>query len=232
MDARFPTDLRAARQIQECLRSRICLSSLPGSPELVAGLDCAFRENGREIVGAVVVMDLRTRRTVVEKTLRSETPFPYVPGLLSFREGPVLYELVQSLRPQPELLMFDGQGIAHPARLGIAAHLGLLLDIPSIGVAKSRLYGKADEPGSVRGSWTSLHDREGELGVLLRTRERVRAVYVSPGHRCSIDDARRVTLDWSLGWRLPHPVHLADRLSRRDLVHSAGVSGKMSQQFP
>ncbi len=232
MDVRFPTDPRAARQAQEQLRSRVCLSPLPGWPELVAGLDCAFREKGRQIVGAAVVMDRRTRRTVAEKTLWLETPFPYVPGLLSFREGPVLYELVQALRPQPELLMFDGQGIAHPARLGIAAHLGVLLDIPSVGVAKSRLYGVAEEPGTAAGSWTSLHGREGELGVLLRTRERVRAVYVSPGHRCSIDDARRLVLDWSLGWRLPHPLHLADRLSRRDRTASAGVSGKMSQQIP
>ena len=185
----------------------------------VAGVDAAFADGGRVIRAAAVVLsypglDL-TDRVVVERP----TAFPYVPGLLSFREVPSLLEALGRLPAAPDLILCDGHGYAHPRRFGLACHLGLWLDTPTIGVAKSRLTGVHDEPGPAKGNVAYLLAGKGErpcerLGAVLRTRERVKPVYVSAGHRISLRTAMALTLACTTRYRLPEPTRLADKLSK------------------
>ncbi|MFP4560483.1 MAG: deoxyribonuclease V [Thiohalorhabdus sp.] len=207
----FPTDPGAAREVQERLREWVRLEPFRGPVERVAGVDAAFL--GDRVVAVVVVLRFP------ELTLEEETfavraiPFPYVPGLLSFREGPAVLEAFRALANSPDLILFDGQGIAHPRRLGIAAHLGVLLDRPAIGVAKSRLTGTFDEEalGAEKGARVPLLDGGEVLGAVVRSRTNVRPLFVSPGHRCDADSS----VDWTLAcctrYRLPEPTRLADR---------------------
>ncbi|KUK95334.1 MAG: Endonuclease V [Thermotogales bacterium 46_20] len=149
---------------------------------------------------------------VVEK---GPVHLPYVPGYLSFREGPLFIRTLACLKSEPDLFFFDGQGIAHPRRLGLAAHLGVLLGIPSIGVAKSRLVGKHNEPDQTRGSWTYLIDNGERLGAVLRTRDKVKPVFVSPGHLIDIESAVELTMSVTGKYRIPEPTRLAHINSRR-----------------
>ncbi len=175
----------------------------------VAGCDVAC--DGETLIAAVVVLDAASRKVVEIAEARRAARFPYVPGLLSFREIPVLLEAFAKIRGRPDALLCDGQGRAHPRRFGLACHLGLWLDIPSVGVAKSRLIGTADEPGRSRGSSTPiLHEGE-VVGRLLRSRDGVRPLYVSVGHRVTLEDAVRLVLAMGAGFRLPEPTRLADR---------------------
>ena len=192
--------------------------------ERVAGVDAAFADGGRVIRAAAVMLDYPglgvTHRVLVERP----TAFPYVPGLLSFREVPALLEALAQLPSAPDLILCDGHGYAHPRRLGLACHLGLWLDAPTIGVAKSRLTGAHDEPGPARGdvAWllADRGTRPGErIGAVLRTREGVKPVYVSAGHRVSLRTALALTLACTTRYRLPEPTRLADKLSK---AHKAG----------
>ena len=185
----------------------------------VAGVDAAFADGGRVIRAAAVVLSYPglalTDRAVVERP----TAFPYVPGLLSFREVPALLEALGWLPAAPDLILCDGHGYAHPRRFGLACHLGLWLDTPTIGVAKSRLTGVHDEPGPAKGNVAYLLAGKGErprerLGAVLRTRERVKPVYVSAGHRISLRTAMALTLACTTRYRLPEPTRLADKLSK------------------
>jgi len=211
----FPRDAKAAIALQRQLAGLVQLTPLARLAELVAGVDCAIAPGGEEIVGVAVLMRFSTGEVVEEQVARRPLTFPYVPGLLSFREGPVLLAALAALTQRPEMLLCDGQGIAHPRRFGIASHLGVLLDLPSVGIGKSRLCGEERVVGEQRGDWEPLMDKGICIGSILRTRERVRPVYVSPGHRCDQAGARAVVLAWGRGHRLPEPVHLADRLSKR-----------------
>ena len=192
--------------------------------ERVAGVDAAFADGGRVIRAAAVMLDYPglgvTHRVLVERP----TAFPYVPGLLSFREVPALLEALAQLPAAPDLILCDGHGYAHPRRLGLACHLGLWLDTPTIGVAKSRLTGSHGAPGPARGdvAWllADRGTRPGErIGAVLRTRERVKPVYVSAGHRVSLRTALALTLACTSRYRLPEPTRLADKLSK---AHRAG----------
>ncbi|MDD9991836.1 MAG: deoxyribonuclease V [Rhodospirillales bacterium] len=185
----------------------------------VAGVDAAFADAGRTIRVAAVLMDypalVVTDRVLVERP----ATFPYVPGLLSFREVPALLEALGQLPAAPDLILCDGHGYAHPRRFGLACHLGLWLDTPAIGVAKSRLTGSHEEPGPAKGdvAWLVADKgvRPGErLGAVLRTRERVKPVYVSAGHRVSLRTAVALTLRCATRYRLPEPTRLADKLSK------------------
>ena len=189
----------------------------------VAGVDAAFADGGRVIRAAAVMLDfpglVLTEQVVVERP----TTFPYVPGLLSFREVPALLEALGRLPAAPDLILCDGHGYAHPRRFGLACHLGLWLDTPTIGVAKSRLTGSHDEPGPAKGdvAWllAGKGDRPGErLGAVLRTRERVKPVFVSAGHRISLRTALALTLACATRYRLPEPTRLADKLSKAHLA--------------
>jgi deoxyribonuclease V len=182
----------------------------------VAGLDVAFEDGGKVTRGAVVVLRLATLEPVAEAVARRPTEFPYIPGLLSFREVPVLLAALAELRASPDLLMCDGHGLAHPRRLGIACHIGLATGLPAIGVAKSRLTGRHDAPGASKGAWTPLCDETSgdRLGAVLRTRDNVKPVYVSTGHRVGLRTALAVALHCATRYRLPEPVRLADKLSK------------------
>jgi deoxyribonuclease V len=177
----------------------------------VAGADCAFTPDGSEIVAFVVVLALPGLREVARASGRAAASFPYVPGLLSFREAPSLLDAFAALTVRPDVVLFDGQGYAHPRRLGLASHLGLWLGLPTVGCAKSRLTGEASEPGPRRGSYRTLRDGEEAIGRVVRTRDGVKPLYVSPGHLCDMPGAMRLTLRANGGYRLPEPTRIADR---------------------
>ena len=212
-----PASVADARAIQERLRSRVIRT---GSPRwtLVAGVDASYRGDvGR---AAIVVLD-RDFRRVEEVAVEGEIRFPYVPGYLSFREIPLLLEAWRKLRAKPDLVIVDGQGVAHPRRLGIASHLGVALDLPSIGCAKSRLIGTYDEPAPERGARSPLKDGGETIGAALRTRTGTNVVYVSTGHRVSLATAVKTVLACAPRYRLPEPQRLADQLSKRPWTSSA-----------
>jgi len=179
---------------------------------LVAGLDCAFSRDGEQCIAGVVLWDRVEARVVEQHVARRPLTFPYVPGLLSFREAPALLAALRKLRRRPDALLCDGHGIAHPRRFGIACHLGVLVGLPSVGCAKSRLVGAHREPGRRRGARVPLRDRGEEIGAVLRTCDGVRPVFVSIGHRIDAASAERLVLDCGAGYRLPEPTRLADRL--------------------
>lgn len=185
----------------------------------VAGVDAAFADGGRVIRAAAVVLSYPGLDPIDRVLVERPTTFPYVPGLLSFREVPALLEALGRLPAAPDVILCDGHGYAHPRRLGLACHLGLWLDTPTIGVAKSRLTGSHDEPGPAKGDVAWLLAGKGErprerLGAVLRTRERVKPVYVSAGHRMSLKTAMALTLACTTRYRLPEPTRLADKLSK------------------
>ncbi|MEC8900687.1 MAG: deoxyribonuclease V [Pseudomonadota bacterium] len=186
----------------------------------IAGVDIGFEEGGAVTRAAVVVLQWLPEEAphlpVVEQVVHREpTRMPYIPGLLSFREIPAVLGAFAKLKTQPQLVMVDGQGIAHPRRLGVAAHLGLWLDLPTIGIAKSRLTGKHAEVGEARGDWVPLMAGQEVIGAVLRSRANVKPVFVSPGHRLSLD----TSLEWVMRClgptKLPEPTRLADRLASR-----------------
>jgi deoxyribonuclease V len=174
---------------------------------LVAGVDVSVK-NARSRA-AIVVVALPDFRHVETATAEQATPFPYVPGLLSFREGPVLEEALGKLTVAPDVFLFDGMGIAHPRRIGIASHMGLWLERPTIGCGKTLLCGDHDEVGPTRGSFAPLVDRGETIGVALRTRANVAPIFVSPGHRTDLGSAIGLVLACTPRWRLPEPIRMA-----------------------
>jgi len=181
----------------------------------VAGVDVSYRKHGTTFHAAVVVLTYPDLQFVDQASAAAESCFPYIPGLLSFRELPVLLEAFRKLQSVPDLVLVDGQGIAHPRRLGLASHLGLWLGLPTIGCAKSRLVGIADAVGKTRGANQPLFDKAEEVGRVLRTRTGVRPLYVSPGHLVTVATSVRLTLDCGGGFRLPEPTRRAHLLSNQ-----------------
>ena len=178
----------------------------------MAGLDAAFPKGGRECVAAAVAWDIRRRRVVEERIARRPLTFPYVPGLLSFREAPAVLAALAELETPADALLADGHGFAHPRRFGLACHLGILTGIPAVGCAKSVLVGTHGDIASARGSEGPLEDRGERIGTVLRTRDRVRPVFVSIGHRMDLESAVGLVLACAIGFRLPEPIRRADRL--------------------
>ena len=194
-------------------------TSLKGVPEHIAGIDCAFSKDGKKIIAAVVVLRLPDFDLTETVSAVRKVTFPYIPGLLSFREAPVCIAAVEKLKSKPDVFMIDGQGIAHPRRLGLAAHLGLFFDRPTIGCAKSRLIGAYEEPGLEKGAHSLLKGKRGKLnsrsetiGAVLRTRTNVKPVFVSVGNKCLLKDAIEITLACAVKYRLPEPTRLAHQL--------------------
>lgn len=196
----------------------------------IAGVDIGFEQGGEITRAAVVVLALEGKAAaegdrpgaavpgleVVEQVVHREpTRMPYIPGLLSFREVPATLAAFEKLTVWPELVMVDGQGIAHPRRLGVASHLGLWLDLPTIGVAKSRLCGRHGEVPPQRGDWTPLWDGDEMIGAVLRSRQNVKPIYVSPGHRLCLETAVNWVVRCLGRTKLPEPTRLADRLASR-----------------
>jgi len=205
-----------ARKLQTELSGKVQFTPLKKKPQLIAGLDCAFSKDGESIFAAVVLLRLPQFELVETVIASRKVTFPYIPGLLSFREAPVCLAAVEKLQRQPDVFIIDGQGIAHPRRLGLAAHLGLFLDKPTIGCAKSRLIGNYEEPSLEKGASSPLKDEKGKqntkseiIGAVLRTRKNVKPVFVSVGHKCRLEDAVRVVLDCAVKYRLPEPTRLA-----------------------
>ena len=210
---RWTLSVRGAMAVQRRLASRVVERTPEDRPlRWVAGLDAAFADEGRICVGAVVVWDRELQQVVETQVARRQVRFPYIPGLLSFREAPALLAALRRLKCRPDVLMCDGQGRAHPRRFGIACHLGVLCELPALGCAKSRLVGRHQEPGVSRGSSAILVDGGEVVGEVLRTRDGVRPVYVSVGHRLDLGTARELVLACAIRFRLPEPTRLADRV--------------------
>lgn len=202
-----------ARELQQQLRWRIESEQRLDDVERVAGTDVGFEQQGMVTRAAVVLLDFPSLEPIEHAIARVPTRFPYVPGLLSFREVPAVLEAMRQLKQRPDLLLCDGQGIAHPRRFGIACHLGLLTDIPAIGVAKSRLLGSHAEPAEQKGSWVPLMDRQERIGAVLRTRSRVRPLFISIGHRINLETAIQYVLACTTRYRLPETTRQAHKLA-------------------
>ncbi len=203
-----------ARELQRRLASRIIASGGPASVRTVAGVDVAAGRSAGSGRAAIVVLSYPGLAEVERSTVELPLPFPYVPGLLSFREAPLVLAAYDRLTVRPDLLLVDGQGIAHPRRFGLASHLGLWLDLPSVGCAKSRLVGEYDQPGEAAGATAPLIDGGERIGAVVRTRAATRPLFVSPGHLIGIDEAVAWTLACCRGRRLPEPTRLADMVSK------------------
>ncbi|MFN2598495.1 MAG: deoxyribonuclease V [Pyrinomonadaceae bacterium] len=219
---------REAVGLQKSLRDRVRIAPLRKKIKTVAGTDISFNKFETTVYAGVVVLALPSLEVVEEVGVVSESKFPYVPGLLSFRETPSVLEAWEKLKTEPDAVMFDGQGIAHPRRVGIASHVGLLIGRPTFGCAKSVLVGKYEEPNEERGSWSPLVDpKNGEtVGAALRTKTRVQPIYVSPGHMIDLEGAIKLTLACDGGYRQPEPTrrahHLVNALRRGECAADQG----------
>jgi deoxyribonuclease V len=203
---------REAIALQKSLRERVTLRPLEREIETVAGADISFNKYEPTLYAGIVVLRLPSLEVVEEVGVVSETRFPYVPGLLSFRESPPVLEAWSKLKTEPDAVMFDGQGIAHPRRVGIASHVGLIIERPTLGCAKSVLVGKYEEPPPERGAWTPLVDKGETVGAAVRTKDRVHPIYVSPGHLIDLAGAIELTLKCNGGYRQPEPTRRAHLL--------------------
>lgn len=209
----WPANISGAKIVQMSLREKVKIIPLKKPPGYIAGVDAAFQED--KVAGAVCLYRYPGLIPVEDASVVKRVSFPYIPGYLSFREGPVIVELIEKLEIKPDVIIFDGQGIAHPKGLGIASHIGVLLDLPTIGCAKSRLIGDYMEPGSRKGSWSLLYFNGTTVGAVLRTRDNVRPLFVSPGHRIDLQASIEIVLNCCVKYRIPEPIRRADSLAGR-----------------
>lgn len=204
-------DLQPADAIalQKELQSQLVIQPLEGKPRLIAGADLSFDKGSDTVYAGIVVLSLPDLKIIESKGLQTTAPFPYVPGLLSFRESPAILQVWEMLEQKPDLLVTDGQGTAHPRGFGVACHLGLWLDVPTIGCAKTLLCGKFDELAPERGAHQPMVYKNEVVGAALRTKTRVNPVYVSPGHLTNLADSMDVLLQCDGGYRIPEPTRQA-----------------------
>lgn len=201
-----------AAALQKQLAGKVRFKPLEKSPKLIAGLDCALSKDGKKIIACAVVVKPPGLELIETTTATQKVSFPYIPGLLSFREAPVCIAAVKKLKSEPDLFLIDGQGIAHPRRLGLATHLGLFFDKPTIGCAKSRLTGSFEDPSDQKGSHNQLKGKDEVIGAVVRTRTDVKPIFVSVGNKCTLNDAIKITLACTTKYRLPEPTRLAHQL--------------------
>lgn len=213
-DTDWPETASAALALQKDLRDRVAIRPFTRDMRLVAGIDVSHDRAGNSHA-AVAVIDMATLATVETARLSAPTRFPYVPGLLSFREIPVILQALARLTATPDVLMVDGQGIAHPRGLGIAAHLGVLLDMPAVGVAKSRLWGHHAPVGPHKGDCAALTQARTRIGTVLRSKVKCLPLYISPGHLMDQEQALALTLAGLTQYRLPEPTRIADKISKK-----------------
>lgn len=210
----YPASIAEARAIQHDLRQRIDIADRFGDIRTIAGVDVGYDIKANRSRASIVVLSFPDLVPVDAAIAYLPTGFPYVPGFLSFRELPVITEGLKLLKHLPDLVLVDGQGVAHPRRLGIATHLGLVTDLPTIGVAKSRLTGRHDEPGLHKGDRVDLMDGSEKIGTVLRSKDGVKPLYISPGHRVGQESAVQIVLACLTRYRLPEPTRLADKHSK------------------
>ena len=211
---------KEAMALQKRLASQVVLKPLPERITLIAGADVGYSSRYKAAVAALATYaypSLKFRELV---QLSGEIAYPYVPGLLSFRELPLLLETFQLLREQPDVVLGDGQGVAHPRRLGLASHLGLWLELPTVGCAKTRLVGTHGKVGPEKGQYRFLKHHYEQVGVVLRTRTKVKPLYVSPGHLADLQSSRELVMGCCPKYRLPEPIrqaHLAVQRAVREI---------------
>jgi deoxyribonuclease V len=210
----WPTTVQEAVQVQQQLRDQVICKDDFTEIKSVAGVDVGFEAGGTITRAAIAVLSWPDLQRLESAIARQPTCFPYIPGFLSFREVPAVIDALNQLQRLPDLLLCDGQGLAHPRRLGIACHLGLLVNIPSIGVAKSRLIGQHAELSQDRGAWQPLIDKEEVVGAVLRTRAQTNPLYISSGHRISLETAIAYVMGCTTRYRLPETTRWADYLSK------------------
>jgi deoxyribonuclease V len=206
---------REAIKIQKELRSQVILKNLPGEINHIAGTDVAFSKKTNTAWACVVVLSFPELKKTDEACIKGRTNFTYVPGLLSFREIPFILEALKKLRTEPDLIFCDGQGIAHPRGLGLASHLGILIEKPTIGCAKTRLVGEFSAVGLKRGDYSYLLYKGRKVGAVVRTRSDVKPLFISPGYAVSMDDAVRLILKCGGRYRIPEPTRQAHLLCKR-----------------
>ncbi len=207
--------IEEAKRLQKELARKVRCLPLYKEISLIAGVDVSIR--GGMGVACVVVMDYPYLREVDVSIIRRRIDFPYIPGFLSFREGPIIMEAIKELSITPDVFMFDGQGIAHPRGIGIASHMGVLMDAPAIGCAKSVLCGNFEEPAVERGSWTPLIYHEKVVGAVLRTRTGVRPVFVSVGHKIDLPACIKLVLESCKKYRIPEPIRHAHIIAGKEM---------------
>lgn len=212
---------REAIEIQKRLRPLLNLKRLSGQVRYVAGADVSCKKNSNQFWAGVLVFSFPDLNRIEERWVKGRARFPYIPGLLSFRELPGILEAVRLLETEPDLILCDGQGIAHPRALGLASHLGLLLDRPVIGCAKNRLVGEYSKVGDQKGHYAPLVYRDHVIGAVLRTREKVKPLFVSPGNRITLEDSLKMVLDCCPRYRIPEPIRHAHLLVK-DLTRKEG----------
>ena len=212
LDDPFPLDVYTARKMQDTLRKQVRLIPLQTGPTLVAGVDASF--NNHEVIAVASLFSYPEMEHIRDAWQREPLVFPYLPGLLSFREGKAMTGAIRRLSKSPDIVLVDGQGIAHPKGIGIASHIGVVLRIPTIGCAKSRLIGEYEEPKPEKGSWSDLFYHGRRVGVVLRTRDDVRPLFVSPGHLIDFRSAVRIVMACLTAYRIPEPLRRADAISK------------------
>ena len=203
---------REAMTIQRGLAGKVRAVPLTSPIQTIAGVDVSVR--GNELQTAIVVLSFPNLEVIEQTIWQGSVQFPYIPGLLSFREMPAILPALEQLSLMPDVFMTDSQGLAHPRRFGLACHLGVLLDKPAFGVAKSRLTGRYIEPGNQKGSRSELKDGDDTIGAVLRTRTNIKPVYVSIGHRVTLNEAVRITLACCPKYKIPEPTRLAHHMSK------------------
>jgi deoxyribonuclease V len=206
---------KEAIELQNSLAGKVQIQRFNKNLKTVGGVDCAFTDDKKNIIACVVVLSAKTFEIIETSYTVQTVNFPYVPGLLSFREAPACLAAIEKLKTIPDCFIVDGQGFAHPRRLGIASHFGLFLDVPTIGCAKSRLIGDFKQPAAIKGSTSLLMDKSEIIGSVVRTRNNIQPVFVSIGNKCRLNDAVRIVLDCCMKYRLPEPSRLAHQLVTR-----------------
>jgi len=204
---------KEAIALQKKLASQVILNDDFGDIQTVAGVDVGFEENSTITRAAIAVLSYPGLELIEHSIAKRPTSFPYIPGLLSFREVPAILDALNTLASPPDMLLCDGQGIAHPRRLGIACHLGLITQLPSIGVGKTRLTGRYGAVPTERGTWTKLEDKGEIIGAVLRSRPGVKPIYISPGHKISLESAIEYTLNCTGRYKLPETTRWAHKLA-------------------
>ena len=220
---KFSFDIQKWKDEQASLRAQVRVEPLIDLPRFIVGADCAFSKSSGRVFASAVIFDRIDSKIIESVQACLACDVPYIPGYLSFREAPALLRAIRKLKHPFGAILFDGQGYAHPRRCGLAVHVGVLLDVPSVGVAKSILVGRGDEPHFKAGSYSDLIHQDEVVGEIVRTRVNVKPVYVSAGHRIDLESARKLTLACVTKYRLPEPTRIADREAARvkmELINS------------